>query len=134
MRSIKTYEELFWWIDIFDIRKEILNTNVEDFCQKYWIWYAKFKQWFWTKADLIKDFQMLWVKKRLYNVETKHSKRSEAFNLEVIDNINKCKNKFWLSDEEIKELLFDYTFSEILQWKIIKWKLVISNIIKLYEC
>jgi len=44
------------------------------------------------------------------------------------ENVDKVIKKFWLSELQIKKLLLTNTFTEILNWKIVNWELVINNL------
>jgi len=53
---------------------------------------------------------------------TKCRLKSEITKRAILENYKKAYIKFWFSEKYIKNLLEEFTFSEILSWKIIEEK------------
>jgi len=79
-----------------------------------------------TKNTLISDEEMYLIKlerQKLYN-----KKNTDIVHTHYLENVENIKNKFWLSKNQIKTLLLTNTFTEILSWKLVNWKLVIPTL------
>jgi len=79
-----------------------------------------------VKKSLISDEEMKLIKQERQKVYNK--KCYDDVTSSYRENVDKVIKKFWLSELQIKKLLLTNTFTEILNWKIVNWELVINNL------
>lgn len=79
-----------------------------------------------VKKSLISDEEMKLIKQERQKVYNK--KCYDDVTSSYRENVDKVIKKFWISELQIKKLLLTNTFTEILNWKIVNWELVINNL------
>lgn len=98
-----------------------------DFTKKY-PEYTKFKaiKKFWPKEKRVRKLPD-------YLLERNKKQRDRVY-WELHENIqdkeSEIMSKFWISIKEIKKLLNDYTYTEILNWEMVNWKLVVRDLFR----
>ncbi len=114
--------------------KDYHDMEFKDFVLKY-PWWTKFKarKVFWIKDKKRKDErnnvpQKIVVRQRTYTA--RYVKELEEI---INEKEEQIMIKFWINKNQIKKLLLNNTYTEILNWKMINWKLVIKNLINLVK-
>lgn len=113
----KTYEDTFWNKDKEELRKELKD-----------LWIVKFIKNHNVSYNTVKKF----LSDDHYLLSEKVQEKTKRYNEELKKDYEKVKKKYWISEMHVKKLLMKYTFSEILKWELIDWKIVIKDIVKMY--
>lgn len=97
------------------------------------------------KTLMLKDFLVKYphftkykARKKFWNKEIRKvkwinlskDKYDETFEEYTNDKENKIIEKFWIDRIEIRKLLNDYTYTEILNLKMVNWKLVVRDMFR----
>lgn len=84
---------------------------------------------FYTKYKARKKFWNKEIRKVKW-INLSKDKYDETFEEYTNDKENKIIEKFWIDRIEIRKLLNNYTYTEILNWKLVNWKLVVRDMFR----
>lgn len=92
-----------------------------DFLYKYKVTWITARKYLWKKKTVYKP------RRCLSDIDIHNY--SNVFDKEIAIIRKEIKEKHNISDLLIDQLLKDYTFTEISQWQMIKWKFIVSDLI-----